>query len=158
MFNPNPPKLPAATSDFWTPDEKYDSSVPFPLKEAAKLTHAKHKFFQVFEIGLTTGPYNALTIVPGLTVGSIQTINVDQIPDWWTIGISSETASRVFIWLGGEPSAFPIRLGSGGSVTIPAQGNSFLTIQCRVATATAFGTIIAHAGFDEKVVGGYVPA
>lgn len=159
MFNPNPPQLPSATNDFWTPDEKYSSDVPFPVKESVKLTHKKHRFFQIFEIGAVSGSTgnNQQTIIPGLAVGASQTYDFDQIPDWYLIALSSESTARLFVYVGPHNTGIPIRLGAGGVITVPSLGIPHLTIVNRSATtqfttpAVAFGTIIGHAGYDQLI-------
>lgn len=158
MFNPNPPPLPAATNDFWSPDETYSPGIPFPVREALKLTHKQHKFFQVFEIGAMSGMgNNQQSIVPGLAVGQTVTYNFDQVPDYYTVALSSETAARCFVYVGANNTGIPLRVSAGGVITIPSFDVPFLTIVCRAGTATAFGNVIAMAGYDELLGGKYIP-
>ena len=158
MFNPNPPAIPVATPDFWTPDEKYAGDVPFPVKEATRLTHKKHRYFQVFEIGSISGMgNNQQSVVPGLAVGASVTYNFDQIPDYYTVALSSETTARCFVYVGANATGIPLRISAGGVITIPSFGIPFLTVVCRAGTATAFGSVIGMAGYDELLGGKYTP-
>lgn len=123
--------------------QSYANDVPFPIKQAT-LTHNRHRWFQVYDIGTPTGPY-ALT--PGLNQGAQQRIQFDHRPDVIVVSISGQTANtgRVNLYLG-EAGGPPIRLGPLGKAIIPAPENGVITLQNNGTTPT-YGTVVAVAGY-----------
>lgn len=122
---------------------QYNSDYPFPVKQSV-ISHARHRWFMVYDIGTPTGPYS---LTPGLNQGATQRIQFDHRPDVIIVSISGQTANtgRVNLYYG-EAGGPPIRLGPLGKAIIPAPENGVITLTNNGTTAT-YGTVVAVAGF-----------
>jgi hypothetical protein len=123
---------------------QFDSDTPFNVKQA-QISMRRHRWYDVQEIGLATGPY-ALT--PGLPAGATQRIQFDNRPDYVIVTCSGDTANtgRVSVFRG-ESGGPPLRLGPGGYVIFPATTDGVVTILSR-GTTPAYGNVIGVAGYD----------
>lgn len=126
---------------------QFDSDTPFGIKQAT-LTMRRHRWFQVVEIGLASGPY---AITPGLTAGLAQRIQFDNKPDFVLVAVSGDTANtgRLSVFLG-ESGGPPIRLGPTGRVVVPGPHDGVITLVAR-GTTPSYGTVIGLAGYDVQV-------
>src|SRR5579864_772134 len=104
-----------------------------------------HHYWQVFTIGVITGPANAQSVSPGLTVGAFQRIVVEKNPEIWIVSLSSKAGGGSVLLWEGEPGGPYIPLGLGGYAVIPSRGPS-ITLQATGATAN--GVVIAMGGFS----------
>lgn len=108
----------------------------------------KHHYFQVWPIGVMSGPQNAQLITPGLTVGSTQRIVAEKNPEIWIISVSSKAgtgSANVFM---GEPGGPFVPLGPGGFAVLPARGPNLTLIG---VGATCNGVVIALANLDQGI-------
>lgn len=126
---------------------QFDSDLPFGVKQAAVSTR-RHRWYDVFEIGVSTGPYS---LAPGLPAGATQRIQFDNRPDYVIVTCSGDTATtgRISVFLG-EPGGPPLRLGQNGYLIAPARSDGVVTIVSRGSTP-AYGNVIGVAGFDVQL-------
>lgn len=153
MLNNPPGTLPSAVIQ--TPDQ---SKYPY-LGDLDYKGSVRHRWLIPYDIGVIamTGN-NSVQITPGLANGQSMTINVDQMPDRFIVGVWAEGASGVAANYGvriarvvlGPASGGPgFQLGPGGKLKVPAQGFNYITItNVATATITLHGTVIAIGGFD----------
>lgn len=123
---------------------QFDADTPFNVKQA-QTSMRRHRWFDIQEIGIATGPY-ALT--PGLPGGSLQRIQFDNRPDYVLVACSGDTATtgRISVFRG-ESGGPPMRLGPGGKVIFPCGVDGIVTIISR-GTTPAYGNVIGIAGYD----------
>lgn len=106
----------------------------------------KHHYFQVWPIGVISGPQNAQTITPGLTVGTVQRIVAEKNPEIWLISVSSKAgAGSVNVYMG-EPGGPFVPLGPGGFAVLPARGPILSLIGIG---ATVNGVVVGLANLDQ---------
>ena len=124
---------------------QFDLDAPWNVKQAS-ISMRRHRWYQIFEIGLAAGPY---AISPGLTAGLAQRIQFDNKPDFVIVACSGDTVAatgRLSVFRG-ESGGPPIRLGAGGRVVMPGPQDGVVTIVAR-GTTPSYGTVIGIAGYD----------
>jgi len=123
---------------------QYDLDQSWGVKQAA-ITTRRHRWYAVYDIGVSQGPY---AIQPGLTAGSYQRIQFDNRPDYIIVTCSGDTATtgRLSVFRG-EAGGPPLRLGQGGKIIMPAPSDGVITLFSRGST-TAYGNVIGVAGFN----------
>lgn len=126
---------------------QFNLDQPFGVKQSA-ITTRRHRWFQVLDIGVASGPY---AIAPGLPAGTQQRIQFDNRPDFVIVTCSGETATtgRMSVFRG-EAGGPPIRIGQGGKVTVPGPQDGVITIVSRGSSAV-YGNVIAIAGWSVSV-------
>ena len=126
---------------------QFDADTPWNVKQAS-ITMRRHRWFQVVDIGVSTGPYS---LSAGLPAGATQRIQFDNKPDYVIVAVSGDTATtgRLSVFLG-EPGGPGIRLGQTGRVVIPGPKDGVVTLVAR-GTTPSYGTVIAVAGYEIQI-------
>lgn len=152
MLNRPPGLLPSASQQSpSTSDSTYESDFPYE-QQLPTLGHKRHRWFQVFDIGVEIRSPYGVSIASPLTANSIMHVRADQKPDFWVVSTLVNTAAaKLLIWEGDDPAGPPMRLGNGGWCMIPAQGLEALVVQA-IGQSIA-GTIFAVAGFHSTEIG-----
>lgn len=148
------PTIPAAVPQHYTPDEKYahNSEKPVPLRDRPK------KVYTVVDIGvITRNAGNALVVASPLTIAAgRQVYEFQDPPEKVIVGIlaNNGAGAELDIWIG-DGGGFPIRIGNGGKVVIPLQGESRISFQA--VAQSIKGTILGVAGYGDNELD-FIPA
>lgn len=139
------PALPFAIPNVYTPDIEYDSSTQKPV-----VRKAVHYWFEIVDIGVNTrsGMGNAVTVTSPLTIAALaQVFDFQDTPQYVMIGIhpSNGANAELRVWIG-DGGGHPVRIGNGGSITVPMNGEARVTYQAFGQSIK--GTIIAISGYD----------
>ena len=153
MLNPppwTPETLPVAEGQAEEQATGSEHNYDFPGSPQRIGDVAKHRFLLPYDIGVFTNGSRGGALTPGLGQGQIQTIDVDQAPDYWIVRLSSEVSAAtvaVRVYLGPGIGGPFYRLGNAGKLKIPAQGQNYLTL-LNTGVGNAFGTVLAVAGIE----------
>lgn len=153
MLNPppwTPEVLPTAEGDAEPRANDDASNYTFPGAPQRIGDVSKHRFVLPYDIGVFTNGNRGGALTPGLAQGQVQTIDVDQMPDYWIVRLSSEVSAAtvaIRVYLGPGVGGPFFRLGNAGKLKVPAQGQNFITIQ-NTGVGNAFGTVLAVAGIE----------
>jgi hypothetical protein len=151
---PNLPEtLPTAEGERETRSTGSQHTYDFPGAPQRLGNTDQHRFFMPYDVGVWLNGDHGGAMTPGLAAGQTVTYNVDSVPDWWIIALTSEssTLAAVRVYFGPGVGGQFVRLGSSGNLKLPAQGQNYLTL-FNAGTGTAFGTVIATKGFDDDEI------
>jgi hypothetical protein len=143
-----PTQLPSA-GEADTPATAQDASQYFDGKYSVEAGPQRigdtrlHRWLDVRDLGV----FASGVITPGLGPSQTVTYNFDQRPEFFIVTIDGEADSNVRVYLGPGVGGQFFRIGQGGKLKVPAQAGSYITVT-NTGTGTAFGTVVAVAGFD----------
>lgn len=128
-----------------TPPQAYESDYTYEQFPQRIGDVTQHRYWMTWPIGVVSGPANAQSIAPGLTVGTYQRIIAEKMPEVWLVSVSAKAGGGNLWIYDGEPGGLYLPLGLGGFAVFPAR----LGVLTLLAVGgTASGVVAAIGGFS----------